>query len=76
VPTIRRRPDAATLRRDRRRGLVLAVVAFVGLVAEAISMLQDGPGAPKIVALVCFAFLFWWGWELRRPSPPERPGSV
>ena len=73
VPTIRRNPDAAALRRDRRRGLVLAIVAFVGLVAEAISLVQDGLSAANIVALVCFAFLFWWGWELRRPPHPERP---
>jgi threonine/homoserine/homoserine lactone efflux protein len=68
VPTIRRNPDAAALRRDRRRGLVLALVAFVGLVAEAISLVQDGLSAPRTVALVCFAFLFWWGWELRKPG--------
>jgi threonine/homoserine/homoserine lactone efflux protein len=77
VPTIRRNPDAAALRRDRRRGLVLAVVAFVGLVAEAISLVQDGLSAPKIVALVCFAFLFWWGWELRRvPESDSRAGPT
>jgi|tagenome__1003787_1003787.scaffolds.fasta_scaffold17128130_2 hypothetical protein len=72
VPTLRRNPDAAALRRDRRRGLVLAVVAFVGLVAEAVSLVQDGLSAPKTVALVCFAFLFWWGWELRKPARSER----
>jgi hypothetical protein len=71
VPTFRRDPDLATLRRDRRRGLVLAIVAFVGLVAETISLVQDGLSAAKTVALVCFAFLFWWGWELRRP-PKDR----
>jgi hypothetical protein len=68
VPTFRRDPDAATLRRDRRRGLVLAIVAFVGLVAEAFSRVLDGLSAARTVALVCFAFLFWWGWELRRPA--------
>jgi hypothetical protein len=73
VPTIRRHPDVAALRKDRRRGLVLALVAFVGLVAEAISIVQDGLSAPGTVALVCFAFLFWWGWELRRPARPDRP---
>jgi hypothetical protein len=71
VPTFRRDPDAATLRRDRRRGLVLAIVAFVGLAAEAFSLVQDGLSAARTVALVCFAFLFWWGWELRRPAPPR-----
>jgi threonine/homoserine/homoserine lactone efflux protein len=73
VPAIRRNPDAAALRRDRRRGLVLALVAFVGLVAEAISLLRAGLSAPGTVALACFAFLFWWGWELRRPAKPAPP---
>jgi threonine/homoserine/homoserine lactone efflux protein len=72
VPTFRRDPDAATLRRDRRRGLVLAVVAFVGLLAEAFSLVQDGLSAARTIALVCFAFLFWWGWELRKPARSER----
>ncbi len=75
VPTLRREPDAAARRRDRRRGFVLAAVALIGLVAEAVSMVQDGLGAPKIVALVCFAFLFWWGWELRRAPRPDRSGT-
>jgi hypothetical protein len=51
---------------------VLALVAFVGLVAEAISLVQDGLSAPRTVALVCFAFLFWWGWELRRVPGADR----
>jgi hypothetical protein len=75
VPTFRRDPDAATLRRDRRRGLVLAIVAFVGLVAEAFSLVQDGLSAARTVALVCFAFLFWWGWDLRKPGRSERPAD-
>jgi hypothetical protein len=54
---------------------VLVVVSLIGLVAEALSMVQDGMGAPKVVALACFAFLFWWGWELRR-VPDRGPAET
>ena len=63
---------------DRRRGLVLVVIAVIGLAAEAISMIQDGLGAAKVIVLACFAFLFWWGWELRQvptDRPPGAPGQ-
>ncbi len=55
---------------ERTRGLVILVAALIGLVAEAVSTIQDGIGGPKVIALACFAFLFWYGWELaRRPRP-------
>jgi hypothetical protein len=52
--------------RNRTRGIALIAVALIGLVAEAISTIQDGIGGPKVIALACFAFLFWSGWELRQ----------
>jgi hypothetical protein len=50
--------------RERSRGIVLMLVSIIGLGAEVISTIQDGIGAPKVVALACFGFLFWYGWEL------------
>jgi hypothetical protein len=50
--------------RERSRGIVLIVVSVIGLVAEALSTIQDGLGGPKVIVLACFAFLFWYGWEL------------
>jgi hypothetical protein len=50
--------------RERSRGIVLMIVSIVGLGAEVMSTLQDGIGVPKVVALACFGFLFWYGWEL------------
>jgi threonine/homoserine/homoserine lactone efflux protein len=50
--------------RERTRGIVLIVVSLIGLGAEVASTIQDGIGAPKVVALACFGFLFWYGWEL------------
>ncbi len=47
VPTFRRDPDAATLRRDRRRGLVLAIVAFVGLALSRRFDRSPEPAAPS-----------------------------
>ena len=61
-------------RRERSRGYVLVVLALIGLVAELISTVQDGIGAPKLIVLACFGFLFWYGWELAHPAPPE-PGQ-
>ena len=57
--------------RERTRGFVLLLVSVIGLVAEIISTIQDGIGAPKVVALACFAFLFWWGWELAQRARPQ-----
>jgi len=59
--------------RERGRGVVLIVVAVIGLAAETISTIQDGLGGPKVIALACFLFLFWYGWDLahRVPSPPQ-----
>lgn len=57
--------------RERSRGIVLIVVSVIGLVAEALSMIQDGLGGPKVVALACFAFLFWYGWELAHRAPDQ-----
>jgi hypothetical protein len=59
--------------RERGRGYVLLVVALIGLVAEVISTIQDGVSAAKLVALTCFVFLFWYGWELAHPTKPKRP---
>jgi threonine/homoserine/homoserine lactone efflux protein len=56
---------------ERSRGIVLLVVSVIGLGAEAISTIQDGIGAPKVIALACFGFLFWWGWEMARRRPPQ-----
>ncbi len=69
-PTSRKRGWGA--RRERARGFVLVAVAVTGLVAEVISTVQDGIGAPKLIVLACFGFLFWYGWELARPARPER----
>lgn len=57
--------------RERSRGWVLMVVSVIGLVAETFSTIQDGLGGPKVIVLACFAFLFWYGWELahRVPKP-------
>jgi threonine/homoserine/homoserine lactone efflux protein len=55
--------------RERTRGVVILVAALIGLVAEAVSTAQDGIGGPKVIALACFAFLFWYGWELARRRP-------
>jgi hypothetical protein len=59
----RRRPV-----RERARGYVLVVAAAVGLAAEVVSTVQDGVSFVKIVALACFAFVFWYGWDLVRPA--------
>jgi threonine/homoserine/homoserine lactone efflux protein len=60
--------------RARSRGVVLILVSLIGLAAEAISMIQDGIGGPKVIALACFAFLFWWGWEMaQRPKAETSP---
>lgn len=59
--------------RARTRGWLLVVVSVIGLVAEALSVAQDGVGGPKMVVLACFAFLFWSGWEQAHRTPaPER----
>ena len=58
--------------RERGRGILLMIVSVVGLLAEALSTLQDGIGGAKVIVLACFAFLFWYGRELSQP----RPGSV
>jgi threonine/homoserine/homoserine lactone efflux protein len=60
--------------RERTRGVVILVVAFIGLVAEGISTIQDGIGGPKVIALACFAFLFWYGWELAHRAGPKARG--
>jgi hypothetical protein len=57
--------------RERSRGILLIVVSVIGLVAEALSMVQDGLGGPKVVALACFAFLFWYGWELAQRTTDQ-----
>ena len=57
--------------RERSRGWVLIVVAMIGLVAEALSTIQDGLGGPKVIVLACFAFLFWYGWELAHQAPKQ-----
>jgi hypothetical protein len=57
--------------RERSRGVLLIVVALVGLAAETLSTLQDGIGGPKVVALACFAFLFWWGWAIAHRDPSQ-----
>jgi threonine/homoserine/homoserine lactone efflux protein len=56
--------------RERARGWVMIVVSVIGLAAEITSTIQDGIGAPKVVALACFAFLFWYGWELAHRAKP------
>ncbi len=50
---------------------MLLLVSVIGLGAEIVSTIQDGIGAPKVIALACFAFLFWWGWELSTKAKPE-----
>jgi threonine/homoserine/homoserine lactone efflux protein len=68
--------------RNPARGLVLIVAAFVGLAAEIVSTVQDGISGAKVVALACFLFLFWYGWDLRekakRKAPPkaQKPKAV
>ena len=57
--------------RGQTRGLVLIVVSLIGLGAEAMSTIQDGIGGPKVVALACFLFLFWYGWEIRQRARAE-----
>jgi threonine/homoserine/homoserine lactone efflux protein len=57
--------------RERTRGLVIALAALIGLVAEILSTIQDGVALPKVIALTCFAFLFWYGWELTRRVRPQ-----
>lgn len=57
--------------RERSRGVVLIVVSLIGLTAEVISTLQDGIGGPKVIALACFAFLFWYGWEIAHRVPSQ-----
>lgn len=57
--------------RERTRGLVIALAALIGLAAEVVSTIQDGVGGPKVIALACFAFLFWYGWELTRRVRPQ-----
>jgi hypothetical protein len=54
--------------RERARGYVLVVAAAIGLTAEMISTAQDGVTFTKVVALACFTFLFWYGWDLARPA--------
>lgn len=58
-------------RRERSRGIVLIVVSMIGLASEAISTIQDGIGGPKVIALACFAFLFWYGWEIAHRARPQ-----
>jgi threonine/homoserine/homoserine lactone efflux protein len=58
--------------RERSRGIVLVVVAAIGLAAETMSTIQDGIGGSRIVTLTCFAFLFWWGWEMAQPRRPPK----
>ena len=57
--------------RERTRGYVLLLVSVIGLGAEIVSTIQDGIGAPKVVALACFGFLFWWGWSLATKVKPK-----
>ena len=57
--------------RERSRGVILMVVSVIGLIAEGLSLLQDGLGAPKVVVLACFAFLFWYGRELSQRVPDQ-----
>jgi hypothetical protein len=53
--------------RERARGYILIVAAGLGLAAEVVSTVQDGVSFVKVVALACFAFVFWYGWDLVRP---------
>jgi hypothetical protein len=65
----RRTPDDRARRtvRERARGWILLAAAAIGLVAEAVSTVQDGVSFWKVVALACFLFVFWYGWDLARP---------
>jgi hypothetical protein len=56
--------------RERARGYLLLAAAAIGLAAEVVSTLQDGVSFTKVVALACFAFVFWYGWDLARPRRP------
>jgi threonine/homoserine/homoserine lactone efflux protein len=58
--------------RNRARGLILIVASLVGLAAEVLSTIQDGISGAKVVALACFLFLFWYGWDLRERA--KKPG--
>jgi hypothetical protein len=57
--------------RERGRGILLMVIAVIGLIAETFSMLQDGLGGPKVIVLACFAFLFWYGRDLAGREPDQ-----
>ena len=57
--------------RERSRGVLLIVISVIGLVAEVLSTIQDGLGGPKVIVLACFAFLFWYGWELAHRAPDQ-----
>jgi hypothetical protein len=61
------RPGRVQRLRRRARGYVLLAAAAIGLAAEIVSTLQDGVTFAKTVALACFAFVFWYGWDLSRP---------
>lgn len=54
--------------RNPARGLVLLVASVVGLAAEIVSTVQDGISGAKVIALACFLFLFWYGWDLREKA--------
>ena len=56
--------------RERSRGVLMIVVSLIGLGAELTSTIQDGVGVPKVIALSCFGFLFWYGWELAHRVKP------
>ncbi len=58
--------------RERSRGIVLVVVSAIGLAAEVFSTINDGISGARVITLTCFAFLFWWGWEMaQRPKSPK-----
>lgn len=61
--------------RERARGWTLVVAAAIGLAAEVASTVQDGVGVTKVVALASFAFVFWYGWDLARPSRRGAPSK-